>query len=381
MAQYKSWGWLTNITVSGGKNSPNPQNATGEEFTNSSYRDDLFYRDGDEDDRLSDLDSTDNEVAHDNDGVAFDRTEYNYKNIFLYNAQIHFSGETEPYEVMLRGFRLHNEDNPGGPNTNVMLFRLVDSDIRDIENMGLNRTSIDRIVIGEVHNSDVRALNVNNHNAAFPCFCAGSLIETPGGRVRVEDLEVNDLVLTRDNGAQPIRWINQCRVEHNAMEHQTNLWPVSIAPDALGENRPNYTLMVSQQHRILLRNKIAQRVFGTHEVLTPAKNLLSLPGVDLVQPTTAISYYHILLDAHQILIVNALETESLYLGPMTRQILDEDQWQKIARIFPGISRKIGKIPVARPVADTRSDVDRLVERAIKNRKLLQEATMNSVGTA
>src|SRR5690606_22863213 len=131
MAQYKSWGWLTNITVSGGKNSPNPQNATGEEFTNSSYRDDLFYRDGDEDDRLSDLDSTDNEVAHDNDGVAFDRTEYNYKNIFLYNAQIHFSGETEPYEVMLRGFRLHNEDNPGGPNTNVMLFRLVDSDIRD----------------------------------------------------------------------------------------------------------------------------------------------------------------------------------------------------------------------------------------------------------
>ena len=40
----------------------------------------------------------------------------------------------------------------------------------------------------------------------------GTMIAVPGGQKPVEELEVGDLVLTKDNGAQPIRWIAECVV-------------------------------------------------------------------------------------------------------------------------------------------------------------------------
>lgn len=41
----------------------------------------------------------------------------------------------------------------------------------------------------------------------IPCFVAGTLILTPDGERRIDELEVGDLVMTHDGGPQPIRWI------------------------------------------------------------------------------------------------------------------------------------------------------------------------------
>src|SRR5208337_1025153 len=39
------------------------------------------------------------------------------------------------------------------------------------------------------------------------CFCIDTLIETPAGQVKVQDLAVGELVMTRRGVARPITWI------------------------------------------------------------------------------------------------------------------------------------------------------------------------------
>ncbi|MEM9780574.1 MAG: Hint domain-containing protein, partial [Pseudomonadota bacterium] len=60
--------------------------------------------------------------------------------------------------------------------------------------------------------------NPGNNSIAFdsvgiPCLTRGTLVETARGAVAVEDLEAGDLVMTRDAGAQPVRWVGARTVE------------------------------------------------------------------------------------------------------------------------------------------------------------------------
>lgn len=47
----------------------------------------------------------------------------------------------------------------------------------------------------------------------IPCFMRGTTITTFNGEVMVELLQQGDLVLTRDHGFQPVRWIGKARLE------------------------------------------------------------------------------------------------------------------------------------------------------------------------
>ena len=47
----------------------------------------------------------------------------------------------------------------------------------------------------------------------IPCFTPGTLIATPQGERKVEDLQAGDRVITRDNGIQEIRWIGTRTLE------------------------------------------------------------------------------------------------------------------------------------------------------------------------
>ena len=44
------------------------------------------------------------------------------------------------------------------------------------------------------------------------CFASGTLIATDRGLVAVEDLETGDMVMTADDGLQPLRWIARTSV-------------------------------------------------------------------------------------------------------------------------------------------------------------------------
>jgi len=81
-------------------------------------------------------------------------------------------------------------------------------------------------------------------NFGPPCLVAGTMVLTPEGEKPVEMLRLGDRVMTRDCGAQPIRWIGARSVVGNA-----EFAPVRFAPGAIGNTR---ALHVSPQHRILM---------------------------------------------------------------------------------------------------------------------------------
>ena len=75
------------------------------------------------------------------------------------------------------------------------------------------------------------------------------------------------------------------------------------------------TYITSPQHRVLVRSRITQKIFGTDEVLVAAKQLCQLDGIDIALDLGAVTYVHSLFDAHQVVFSNGAETESFLPVP------------------------------------------------------------------
>lgn len=172
---------------------------------------------------------------------------------------------------------------------------------------------------------------------SIPCFTVGTLILTDRGDAPIEALRQGDLIQTLDNGLRPIRWIGQKKISAMRLRSQENIRPIRIKTGVLGEGLPRSDLIVSPQHRILVRSIIAQKMFGKKEVLLAAKCLLELDGIDAVEDLTEITYVHFLLDRHEIVFANGAETESLYTGPEALKSLSGRSRDEIFSIFPELS--------------------------------------------
>lgn len=199
------------------------------------------------------------------------------------------------------------------------------------------------------------------------CFTAGVMIHTPEGEKPIETLRPGDLVVTLDHGPQPIRWIGRRRLGRAELAMLPKLRPIRIRAGALGDGAPKRDLILSPQHRVLLRSRIARRMFGVGEALTAAKNLLGLPGVAVEEEAQEVDYIHILLDRHEVVTADGALTETLLIGPEAWKSLSAEAREEIGALFPAICEEIGARPSAReiaPGARTRG----FVERSVKNRK-------------
>jgi hypothetical protein len=132
------------------------------------------------------------------------------------------------------------------------------------------------------------------------CFTPQTRIATPLGLVAIEDLEVGDMVVTRDHGLQPIRWI-----EGRNVPAIDRFAPIRIRKNVLAG--PDRDLIVSPNHRILLNGPQITVNFGEDEVLLAAKHLVGIHCVEKVTPRN-VSYLHLLCARHEVLMVDAICT-------------------------------------------------------------------------
>ncbi|WP_041527302.1 Hint domain-containing protein [Paracoccus aminophilus] len=206
----------------------------------------------------------------------------------------------------------------------------------------------------EVFDADgnsVGTLSIRSNNIqGAPCFTSGTLILAENGDIPVEDLSVGDLIFTRDNGLQTVRWKGHRSIDLSAQPH---LRPIRITAGALGSGVPSSDLMVSPQHRIFVSSGIAQRMFGAREILVAAKQLIAIDGIELASEMNAVTYFHILLDRHEIVLSNGAETESLYVGIEALRSLGTNARKEILEIFPELSDRLAQPDFARPVATGR----------------------------
>lgn len=165
-----------------------------------------------------------------------------------------------------------------------------------------------------------------------PCFVAGTRILTPCGEVAVEALRPGDMVLTLDDGPQPLRWVGARRLAAVGP-----VAPVHLRAGVLGAHR---TLMVSPQHRVLIRNPACALLFGEEEVLVAAKDLLGAPGITQ-RGGGEVTYVHLMFDRHQVVISEGLPTESFLPGSQAQTLFAPAQLAQIAALFPWIDLATG----------------------------------------
>lgn len=161
---------------------------------------------------------------------------------------------------------------------------------------------------------------VTDQNPAYThtyvCFTAGMRIATPEGLRAVETLRPGDRVTTRDTGNQGLRWVGR-----RVVPGVGRAAPVRFETGVIGNTAP---LLLSPQHRVLLTSPEAEMLFGTAEVLLPAKAFLALDGV-VQRPMREVQYVHIACLRHEIVWAEGAPCETLLLGDLAEDILKLDR--------------------------------------------------------
>lgn len=206
------------------------------------------------------------------------------------------------------------------------------------------------IVPGTTYSIVAEDLSVNYSNGGFNsdaaysdffvCFARGTLIGTVEGDRPVECLRSGDLIRTRDDGPQPLRWIGGRRVPGRG-----NLAPVLIDAGVLGNRR---RLLLSPQHRLLIDGPWAELLFGDREVLVAAKHLIDGTRIRSA-PCVSVEYWHLLFDRHQIVLAEGIAAESFHPADQTISALDHDAREELLQIFPELRHATSAYgPLARP---------------------------------
>lgn len=155
------------------------------------------------------------------------------------------------------------------------------------------------------------------------CFVPGTLVQTAAGPRAVERLTPGDLIVTADRGAVPLVMTHGRRLSAAELRDNANHRPIRIAAGALGPGLPSRPLVISPQHRMVLRSPIVERMFAQAEIMVPARKLVGQPGIEEMTPSDGIEYIHVILDHHAVIFAEDAPTESLYLGAQVHEQLTE----------------------------------------------------------
>ncbi len=199
------------------------------------------------------------------------------------------------------------------------------------------------------------------------CFATGTMIAVPGGEQPVENLRVGDLVVTKDHGNQPIRYLAVTEV--CGPQIAENHLPILIAAGSLGPGTPRRDLVVSAQHRMLLGWPEVEGLHDRAEVLSPSKGLVHLPGVRIMRGVRRVRYVHLLLDRHEVLLAEGAATESFYPGPTVLRRMRSADRQALLQAVPEL-RKGVKAVLGEPARQVLSvqETEKLVRRCKKRLK-------------
>ncbi len=131
------------------------------------------------------------------------------------------------------------------------------------------------------------------------CFAAGTRIATARRDIAVETLRVGDRVQTLLSGkAAPVVWIGHRHIDCTRHPEPRKVWPVRISAGAFGPGRPCRDLWLSPDHAVYVI-----------DMLIPAKQLIN--GATIVQvPVDSVTYYHVELPQHEVLLAEGLPAES-----------------------------------------------------------------------
>jgi hypothetical protein len=157
---------------------------------------------------------------------------------------------------------------------------------------------------------DTRTAHRKLQDLACVSFTRGTLITLASGRQSpIEALSVGDRILTRDDGAQQIRWIGNSIVRATG-----DFAPIVIRAGALSNTND---FVVSPDHRLFIYQRVDALDVGRKEVLVRARHLINGDTV-FVQEGGFVEYFQLLFDSHQIIYAEGIAAETLLLDHAAR---------------------------------------------------------------
>jgi hypothetical protein len=142
------------------------------------------------------------------------------------------------------------------------------------------------------------------------CFAGGTRLDTQDGPVAVEDLQIGDHVLTASGQSRPVRWIGRRQLDLTRHTDPRKVQPIRIMAGALASGLPRRDLLVSPDHAMLLDG-----------LLIPARLLLNGAGIRREERWRSVTYYHVELDSHDVLLAEGAAAES-YLDTGNRNTFE-----------------------------------------------------------
>lgn len=198
-----------------------------------------------------------------------------------------------------------------------------------------------------------------------PCLVSGTRVATPDGDMPVEALQAGMQVLAADGRILVLRGVLSTRISQSRLAKDPKLLPIRIVAGALGAGKPENDLLVSRQHRMLLRSGVAQRMFGQNEVLVSSAKLLALPGVFVDTSLKEVTYFHLIFDEHEIILAEGAETESLLVGPGLIESMEKEVVAEVIALFPDLTSQFKAQRPAR-VIPSQLRAKKLLTRHAKN---------------
>ena len=175
------------------------------------------------------------------------------------------------------------------------------------------------------------------------CLTVDTRVKTDNGWRRAGTLEPGDLVVTREDGLQPIRWVGRQTLHFQERPLLAKFRPVQFDAGSLGDGVPRWPLTVSPQHAILLRSPFATLLFGEPEVFVAAKHLVNGGTIRVNLACQEITYCHILLDTHAVILAEGAEVESLYLGEQTLLSIGAEARAEVMALFPELAGRFSPV--------------------------------------
>lgn len=228
-----------------------------------------------------------------------------------------------------------------------VVFGGEDADGNDVDMLDLTGSDVDFITYepGDPEAGTVTFLNgdtltFSQIENVIPCFTPGTLVATPQGARRVENLTVGDRVQTRDNGIQTIVWAGSKAISHANLIIAPELRPVRIKAGALGSGFPVRDMLVSPNHRMLIVSEMAALYFEESEVLVAAKHLTHRDGIDVVD-VPGVTYVHFMFENHEVVLADGAWSESFQPGDYTLRGVGDAQREEIFALFPDLATREG----------------------------------------
>ncbi|WP_442919342.1 Hint domain-containing protein [Methylobacterium sp. SyP6R] len=185
-------------------------------------------------------------------------------------------------------------------------------------------------------------------NPVAVCFVTGSRISTARGDVAVEDLWVGDLAVTVSGALRPVTWIGHRHLDGRGRTLPHDQQPVRIRAGAFGPGLPARDLRLSPGHPVL----VGADADGAGGHLVPIMCLIN--GTSIArEAVSSVTYWHVELDAHDILLADGLSAES-YLDWGDRPFFTEASDHALHNpdfVVPGLAARCRPVAVDGPVVE------------------------------